>query len=388
MRKYLNSFKKTGGAVFTLLAVALAFSGASCGRGGDAAEYADTVYSPGYASNFTILGSEGSENLLIEVSDPWQGADSVTTRLLVVNDGAAPAGFDGQVLRGAARRIVTTSSTQVAMLDALGMTDRIVAVSGIDYITNPKIQAGRDTIADIGYEGAYDYEALVGVNPDLVLLYGVNSASGLEGKLRELKIPYMYVGEYVEESPLGKAEWMVPLAAVAGSLEKGEATFRAIPEKYNRIKERVRDIPADSMPLVMLNTPYNDQWFMPSVSNYSARLVSDAGARYAYEKNTGNTSVPIDMEEAYTLTSDADFWINTGMHNTLDQLRQQFPKLADTRPVVTGKVYNNNARTTPGGGNDYFESAVVHPDLVLRDLVKVFHPGLVPEDFVYYRKLE
>ena len=141
-------------------------------------------------------------------------------------------------------------------------------------------------------------------------------------------------------------------------------------------------------PSVMLNTPYGDSWFMPSTESYAVRLIEDAGGDYIYKKNTGNASTPIDMEEAYLLASTADMWLNVGMANSLDELRAACPKFADTRCFRNGDVYNNNARTNAAGGNDYFESAVVHPDLVLRDLVKIFHPELVEEPFVYYKQLK
>ena len=141
-------------------------------------------------------------------------------------------------------------------------------------------------------------------------------------------------------------------------------------------------------PSVMLNTPYGDSWFMPSTENYAVRLITDAGGDYIYKKNTGNSSTPIDLEEAYLLASTADMWLHVGMANTLDELKAACPKFADIRCVRNGDVYNNNARTNAAGGNDYYESAVVNPDLLLRDLVKIFHPELVEEDFVYYKQLK
>ena len=138
----------------------------------------------------------------------------------------------------------------------------------------------------------------------------------------------------------------------------------------------------------MLNVRYGDSWFMPSTQCYVARLITDAGGRYIYQKNTGNASIPIDLEEAYLLASDADMWLNVGMANSLDDLKASCPKFTDTRCFKNGEVYNNNARTNTAGGNDYYESAVVNPDIVLRDLVKIFHPELVQEECVYYKQLK
>ena len=222
---------------------------------------------------------------------------------------------------------------------------------------------------------------------DLVLLYGVNGASGMEPKLRELGIPFMYVGDYLEESPLGKAEWMVALSEVVGCRSEGEKVFAEIPVRYNALKQRVAENALDA-PSVMLNMPYGDSWFMPSAGSYAVRLIEDAGGDYIYKKNTGNASTPVDMEEAYLLASAADLWLNVGMASTLGEVKAACPKFADTRCFRNGYVYNNNARTNAAGGNDYFESGVVHPELVLRDLIKIFHPELVEEDFVYYKRLK
>lgn len=354
----------------------------------DVADFNQLVYTPEYASGFSINGADGYESSIITVTNPWQGADSITTQLFIARGGeSAPEGFTGQVLEGDASRIVAMSSTHIAMLDAVGEAGRVVGVSGIDYISNPVISANRDSIGDVGYEGNINYELLLSLDPDLVLLYGVNGASSMEGKLNELEIPFMYVGDYLEESPLGKAEWMVALSEVVGKRTEGEQVFGGIPVRYNDLKKRVADTVLDA-PSVMLNTPYGDSWFMPSTESYVARLVKDAGGDYIYKKNTGNSSMPIDLEEAYKLTSDADMWLNVGMANTLDELKTSCPKFSDTRCFRNGSVWNNNLKTNAAGGNDYYESAVVNPDILLRDLVKIFHPELVEEDFVYYKQLK
>ena len=372
-------------AVVALCAIVVA----ACGRKSVSLEDFDKpVYMLEYASGFDIQGADSKQSVLLTVTNPWQGADGIAVQLFIARDGeTAPEGFDGQVLEGDADRIVAMSSTHIAMLDAIGEVDRVVGVSGIDYISNPDIQARRDRIGDVGYEGNINYELLLSLDPDLVLLYGVNGASGMEPKLRELGIPFMYVGDYLEESPLGKAEWMVALSEVVGCRSEGEKVFAEIPVRYNALKQRVAENALDA-PSVMLNMPYGASWFMPSAGSYAVRLIEDAGGDYIYKKNTGNASTPVDMEEAYLLASAADLWLNVGMASTLGEVKAACPKFADTRCFRNGYVYNNNARTNAAGGNDYFESGVVHPELVLRDLIKIFHPELVEEDFVYYKRLK
>lgn len=162
------------------------------------------VYTPEYASGFKILGAENAASTLIQITNPWQGANDVTMSYFVTRNGEqAPAGFNGPVIPAGAKQIVCMSSSYVAMLDELGEVNRIVGVSGIDYIANPYILAHKDSIKDMGPE--MNYELLIGLKPDVVLLYGIGDAqTSVTDKLKELSIPYLYMGEYLEESPLAK----------------------------------------------------------------------------------------------------------------------------------------------------------------------------------------
>ena len=344
------------------------------------------IYTPEYASGFKILGADNVQSTLIQVFNPWQGAKDVEMSYFISRNGEqAPAGFTGPTIPAGAKQIVCMSSSYIAMLDALGQADRIVAVSGIDYVSNPYIIAHKDSIKDMGPE--MNYELLLGLKPDVVLLYGIGDAqTAVTDKLKELSIPYMYVGEYLEESPLGKAEWMVALSELTDSREKGIEIFSEIPKRYQTLKDLTASV--EQRPTVMFNTPWNDSWIMPSTKSYMAQLVNDAGADYIYKENTSNSSAPIGLETAYGLRQKADYWINVGMASTLDELKAVNPKFTDAKSVREKTAYNNNLRLTATGGNEYWESAVVRPDIVLRDLIHIFHPELVSDSLYYYRHLE
>ena len=344
------------------------------------------IYTPEYASGFKILGADNVQSTLIQVFNPWQGAKDVEMSYFISRNGEqAPAGFTGPTIPAGAKQIVCMSSSYIAMLDALGQADRIVAVSGIDYVSNPYIIAHKDSIKDMGPE--MNYELLLGLKPDVVLLYGIGDAqTAVTDKLKELSIPYMYVGEYLEESPLGKAEWMVALSELTDSREKGIEIFSEIPKRSQTLKDLTASV--EQRPTVMFNTPWNDSWIMPSTKSYMAQLVNDAGADYIYKENTSNSSAPIGLETAYGLIQKADYWINVGMASTLDELKAVNPKFTDAKSVREKTAYNNNLRLTATGGNEYWESAVVRPDIVLRDLIHIFHPELVSDSLYYYRHLE
>lgn len=354
----------------------------------DLIDYKSNVYTPTYATGFRIIGAEGKQSTIIRVTNPWQSANDVETMLFIARGGEkAPEGFRGQVLQGDAKRVVCMSSSHIAMLDAIGAVESVVGVSGKNFITNPYVVANQRTIADVGYDGNMNFELLIAQQPDIVLLYGVTGACTMESKLDELGIPYIYIGEYVEEDPLGKAEWLIALAEIVGLRQQGLTYFSELPQRYEQLKS-MATFAQTPAPKVMLNTPYADSWFMPSTTSYIARLIADAGGDYIYQQNTSNHSLPIDLEQAALLTTQADIWLHVENINSLDDLRRQLPKFAHMPCVQRGEVYNCDKRRVAGGGNDYWESGVVHPDVILRDLIKIFHPELVSEEFVYYRKIE
>ena len=153
-----------------ILLLVLTFTGCH-DKSSKLADFNRAVYTPEYASGFDIKGADGKKSVLVTVTNPWQGADSITTYLFIARDGeSVPEDFTGQVLGKDAERIICMSSTHIAMLDAIGETGRVVGVSGIDYISNPDIQARRDSVGDVGYEGNINYELLLSLDPDLVLL--------------------------------------------------------------------------------------------------------------------------------------------------------------------------------------------------------------------------
>ena len=345
------------------------------------------VYTPEYATGFKILGAKNAQSTLIQVSNPWQGAKNVTMSYFISRNGELPPqdSPDRPSPAGAQPHPYVCLPPTSPCSTPWDNVDRIVAVSGINYIANPYILAHKDSIKDMGPE--MNYELLLGLKPDVVLLYGIGDAqTAVTDKLKELAIPYMYVGEYLEESPLGKAEWLVALSELTDSRDKGIDVFREIPKRYQALKDLTASV--EQRPTVMFNTPWNDSWVMPSTQSYMVQLVTDAGADYIYKENTSNSSAPIGLETAYGLIQKADYWINVGTASTLDELKNMNPKFADAKSVRDKTVYNNNLRITATGGNDYWESAVVRPDVVLRDLIHIFHPELISDSTYYYRHLE
>lgn len=345
-------------------------------------------FRPHFASGFRIDQTESGQSSLITITNPWQGAEFEQQILVVRNNESAPKDFAGQVVNTPIKSVVCLSSGYVAMFDALGQIDKVKGVSGINFITNPHIRNPKSQVVDVGYDANLDFERIVALRPDVVMMFGVAGENSLiTSKLRELGIPYMYIGDYVEQSPLGKAEWLYVAAELTDKQELADSLFGAVKHNYQTLAAHVED-KCHSHPKVMLNTPYRDVWFLPPMKSYMVRLITDAGGE-AYASDTeGNTSQPIDAEKAYLLASQADVWLNVGGCTSLAELTAQNPRFAEMPVVRECRVWNNNHQRTTGGGSDFWESGIVRPDLILQDLVSILHPEIAEaEELIYYEQL-
>lgn len=373
--------------------IALLFASCSQSENLDLSIFTQTLYEPMYAQGFSIKGDNDGKAILLTIKDPWQGAEGVEQMLLIDPDNL----YDGvtspnlQRIDTYAKRIVCLSSSYVAMLSAIGSQEAIVGVSGIDFISDSYVAQNRDKIGDVGYDNNFNYEMLLSLKPDIVLLFGISAASTMEVKLKELGIPYVYIGDYIEQSPLGKAEWMVAIGEIVGKRDVATTKFEAISNRYNTLAADIKTATTGkASPQVMLNTPYREAWFTPTPQSYMVRLINDAGGKVFTTDGKGNESQPINIEQAYTWASQADVWLNLGGCNTLDELKSQNPKFAEVKAITTGRTYNNNARQTATGGSDFWESGVVNPDRILYDLAIILHPELKlsadGEKALYYYK--
>ena len=361
----------------------LALITTSCSsRGNSNVEQLRPLYTPKYATSFS-LGTDSLSRTVLTITNPYQSDKPFEQKIYLLNDtDTAPAAAHS--LRIPAERISSLSSSHIAMLDAVGCADKVVGVSGIKFITNSSV---RSSAIEIGYDSALDFERIKAIGTDLILLYGLyGEDSATTTKLNQLGIPYIYIGDYIEPSPLAKAEWIVAISALCGKMNEGIEYFTALEQRYNALKAQAASY--TSRPKVMLNTPYNDTWFMPPVRNYAVQLIADAGAEYIYPQNNSSESVAISLEQALLLASTADVWIHLGQISSLAQLKAENPKFASVPAVVNGRIYNNTKRTTPYGGSDFWESGTVTADIVLQDMIKLLHHNSPTDSLYYYKRLE
>lgn len=371
--------------ISTSLAVSILFFAGCGGSAGKPGSYGEELYETRYSSGFSIYEAGDSSSVLV-IRNPWQGAENVTAELFMSNGGEkAPRGFQGVSVSVPLEKVVCLSSSHVAFVDALGLADAIAGVSGARYITNEKILRGYEEgkVTDVGYDTNLNYELLASIRPDLVFIYGVGGENtAVTEKLKELGINVVYIGEYLEETALGKAEWIVPFGELFGIRGEAEEIFDGIAGRYERMKELAAV--TEKRPRVMLNSPYRDVWFVPGGKSYMAALIGDAGGEYIYKDNDSTVSIPVSGEAAYLAVSGADVWLNPNQARSLKELTAQNPKFSDIPVVRNGRVYNATKRSTTGGGSDFWESGVLRADRVLEDMILILHPGLISDGKLYY----
>lgn len=347
------------------------------------------LYSPKYASGFSIYGLEGYNSTIIRITNPWQGATDVTLDTFIQRDDEQPpVGFNGQIIKADAHKLVALSTTNIGMLELLGRDRRVVAVSGLQYVFNEWITDPKNNVKDLGEQ--IQYETLASLQPDVVFCYGVaDGQKMMTDKLEELKIPYIYSAAYLEGNVLGKSEWLIIFAEIEDIREEGIRLFNEIERNYMEAKSLTADIPSDQRPKVMLNTPFNDAWVLPPNKSTTTTLMRDAGAEPFYGKKEIGDVTQIGMEEAFAMLREADFWVGLG-HST-KKFSELPPALrahaSEMKPVQLNQLYNNNAITTPGGGSAYYQEGIVRPDLILKDLIEIFHPELQEHTLHFYRHI-
>lgn len=290
--------------------------------------------------------------------------------------------------------LICMSSSHVAALSTIGADSVITAVSGIRYISDPAIrQRWRETesgmegnpLYDIGYEADLDYERIMKLKPDLLLTYTVSGAEPQYIiKLRSLGIPVLVLHDHLEDHPLARAEYLRLFGALTGRQQQADSLFNVVAKSY----EELCDNESKPSKRLLLNIPYGDAWYIPGGESYMVQLVRDAGGEVLGAVPGASRSSVITMEQAYILSQDADIWLNPGHCRTreeLSRIHQLFPKFG---PLADGlPIYNNTLRTTPEGGNDFWESGAVRPDLILEDLRNIIS-GNQPDSLNYYIKVD
>lgn len=341
-----------------------------------------------YAKGFRI--SYHKNYKLLEVLNPFQNKMDTLRYALVPRDLKDKVEVpDADKIVIPIQTMIATSTTHVALTEMLNATHILQGIVGADYIYSSNVQKKLDSGAITGFPlGDFNKEVALNMQPDLLMISG-GQASQFDSyrMLMDSGINVLVNAEWLETTPLGKAEWVKVLAALLNKEKMANQKFSAVAKRYNQLKASVDSL--QQKPIVIANMPYKGAWFVPGGDSYNATILKDAGANYPWSDSKQTGGVRKDFEVVYQVGLKADFWINPGAAKTKEDLLTKDSRFRDFKPFKTGAIYNNNRRMSASGGNDFWESGVVHPDVILADLVKIFHSAVVPHhQFYYYQKVK
>ena len=329
----------------------------------------------------------------VSVIGPWQGSGGVIQDWYLLPRGMnIPSHIDSaRVIRVPLERVVCMSTTHIAMIKALGRSASVRVFSGTGFIYDEQVRklVADGEISEAGYEDNLNKELILSLLPDIVIAYGIGSESaGYLGKLKEMGVKVLFNADYLEEDPIGKAEWIKLFGALYNCSPVADSLFKHTENEYNRYKSLIAE-KAVSKPKVLLGLPFRDTWFISPGNSYISRLISDAGGEYLWEDSVSDVSMPMGLENVFIKAVSADYWLNTGSARSVQEIAAVDPRLTRLPCFTGGRLYNNNRRMSPGGGNDYWESGCLNPHIILRDIASVIHPGLFSgEELYYYVKLK
>lgn len=328
----------------------------------------------------------------IIVKNPWQNAQNIEFEYLLTNSDSVFNFLNSEfeIIKTPVKRIVCFSTTYIGFIDLLNNNSSIVGLSGTDYVFNSEIKKliSERKIVDIGNDQDINYELIMSLKPDVVFLYGIeNEISNKIEKFKSLGIKTIMIGEYLEQTPLAKTEWLKFFSLFYNKFDLADSLFSELESKYKSLLKITDTI--KYTPKVLVNVPYQGIWYLPGGKSYMANFIKDAGGLYSWSENTENESFPLDFENILFKSQDAEILINPGVYENINQIVGIDSRIENINAIKIGKVFNNNKRQNQYGGNDFWESGIVQPEIILKDLIKIFHPQFFFQDSLYfYKKLD
>ena len=341
-----------------------------------------------YAKGFNIY--QYSDYKLVEVINPWQGANNIKFKYILYTTDLPPQhNFNDAIeIKIPIQKIVCLSTTHIGFIDKLQELETIVGVANKKLVYNKSLRKRIENklVIDVGYEQSLNNELLMQLNPDIVMAYGVNSEiTGVKNKLEELGLQTILNAEYLEQTPLGKAEWIKFIAAFYSKNNLADSIFTLTETKYNLLTNLV--MIEENRPDILTGLPWKGTWHIPGSNSYAAHLIIDAGGNFLWNNNS-HEAIGMNIESVFELGHNCDIWINPGTAQSINDILSCDERLMKYSSYKQRNVFNNNNRINEFGGNDYWESGIVNPDIVLKDLISIFHPEILDDyNLFYYKKL-
>ena len=337
-----------------------------------------------YSSNLSLIDYE--DCIVAQLRNPWDTTKILHTYVLVDKKQPLPQELpQGTLVRTPLSKAVIYSSVHCSLLKDFGALNSIGGVCDLKYIKLPEIEEGcrKGTIADVGDGMNPNIEKIIDLHPDAILLSPFENSGGY-GRVEKLNVPIIECADYMETSSLGRAEWMRFYGLLFGKKTEADAMFAAVERNYKDLQELVK--PISFAPSVMCDLKTSSTWYTPGGNSTIARLYADAGANYIFREDTHSGSLPYPFEVIFEKGQQTDFWLiryNQPIDKTYKELEKEFAPYAGFRAFKERNIYGCNTNRVP-----FYEETPFHPDWLLKDLIKIFHPSLLEGyELRYYKKL-
>ena len=337
-----------------------------------------------YAENLLMMKGEGYTR--VQLRNPWDTTSVLSTYILVDKESDMPKYLpEGTLVRTPLSKALVYTAVHCNLIKELGVVQSIGGICELQYIKVPEIIEGckNGTIVNAGEGTNPDIEKIIDLHPDALLLSPYENSGG-HGQVEKLKVPIIECADYMETSALGSAEWIRFYGMLFGQLYKADSIFAEVEKNYNDLKVLAQS--QTSKPKLLCELKSGSAWYVPGGRSTTGRLYHDAGAEYAFNHYLNSGAVPLSFETVFDKAQDADIWLmkyNHATDKTLTSMREDYGPYAQFKAFKQKQVYGCNTAY-----KEYYEDFPFHPDKVLKDLIKIFHPTLLPDyESKYFNKL-
>lgn len=340
-----------------------------------------------YASGLSINKYEGYS--VVTVSNPWPEANKNFTYILKEKNSSIPDSLQKYTtISVPLESIVVTSTTNIPFLEMLGVEKSLVGFPHTDYVSSEKTRKLIDggAVKNIGQNEKLNMEQLIELVPDLIVTFGVDNNNPMIDNLQKSGLKVLIQADWMEQTPLGKAEWIKLYGALFGKEKEAKTLFDEIVKNYNDAIQLV----ATKKPTatVLYGSMYQDQWYVAKGNSWVARFMKDAKANYLWANVEGTGSLSLPFEKILEKAKTAKYWIATGSFKSITEFENSNPHYSQFDASKSKNVYTFESKLGTTGGTIYYELAPSRPDLVLKDYIKIFHPELLPNyTFTFAQKL-
>ena len=315
------------------------------------------------------------------MNSPWPGAEKSYTYALVPKEKLPSITFAKEkydlIIATPVNRVVATATTHVAAMEQLGVLDRLVGFPNTDYISSPKARKKIEIgdIKDLGANEMLNTEMVLQLQPDLVMGFAINASNKSYQTLENAGIPVVLNGDWTEQTPLGKAEWIKFLAPFFDKDALADSYFDEIETNYNEANTLAKN--TKNTPTVLIGGLFKDVRYVSGGQSWMAQFLSDANAQYLWSDTQETGGIGLSVESVLEKGQSADFWFNPSMHKSYEEMKTASPHYERFKAFQDQRVFSNSMKTGETGGTLFFEQGPLRPDLVLKDLISILHPKVL-----------